>query len=164
MPPHDNAVRLNSLASGHAPHRYRQEELVPLGYEFFSHSFANFDRMARVYANAGIDSRQISMPLDWYRQPRTFSERNDVYIECSLSILEEVAARCLDQAGLEPGEVGGLVVVSSTGLATPRWTHCSSIACACRRTSGACRSSVSAARAECWGWPVPARCAGPNPD
>ncbi|MDE0356752.1 MAG: type III polyketide synthase [Gammaproteobacteria bacterium] len=119
MPPHDAAVRLNSLASGHAPHRYRQEELVPLGYEFFSHSFANFDRMARVYANAGIDSRQISMPLDWYRQPRSFSERNDVYIECSLAILEEVAARCLDQAGLEPGEVGGLVVVSSTGLATP---------------------------------------------
>ena len=119
MPPHDNAVRLNSLASGHAPHRYRQEELVPLGYEFFSHSFANFDRMARVYANAGIDSRRISMPLDWYRRPRTFSERNDVYIESSLAILEKVATRCLDRAGLEPGEVGGLVVVSSTGLATP---------------------------------------------
>ncbi|MYE17761.1 MAG: type III polyketide synthase [Gemmatimonadetes bacterium] len=119
MPPHNPTVRLNSLASGSAPYRYRQEELVPLGYEFFSNSFANFDRMARVYANAGIDSRQVSMPLDWYRWPRTFSERNDVYIGSSVAILEKVATRCLDQAGLESGEVGGLVVVSSTGLATP---------------------------------------------
>ncbi|MXX55000.1 MAG: type III polyketide synthase [Gemmatimonadetes bacterium] len=119
MPPHNPTVRLNSLASGSAPYRYRQEELVPLGYEFFSNSFANFDRMARVYANAGIDARQVSMPLEWYRGPRTFSERNDVYIGSSLAILEEVATRCLDQARLEPAELGGLVVVSSTGLATP---------------------------------------------
>ena len=59
------------------------------------------------------------MPLDWYARPHGFAERNALYIEHATALLETVTARMLAEAGLDAGSIDGLVVASSTGIATP---------------------------------------------
>ena len=76
-------------------------------------------RCCRCFLNAGIETRYSCVPLDWYERDHGWTDRNELYIEHSAALLEEAARRCLDRAGLSPGDVDGLVVASTTGVATP---------------------------------------------
>tara|TARA_A100001037_G_scaffold108280_1_gene98554 strand:- start:1579 stop:2619 length:1041 start_codon:yes stop_codon:yes gene_type:complete len=112
-------ARLNSLATATPQHKLIQTEVAKAAADLFSREFSDFDRLLPVYTNAQIDTRSSCVPLDWYLKPHTFSERNDLYIDSALDLIEEAALACLERADLETGDIGGLVVVSSTGVATP---------------------------------------------
>ena len=68
---------------------------------------------------AGSDSRALAMPIDWYLTPHGWRDRNQVYRRCAIDLLAESAEQALDRARLTPAEIDALVVVSSTGVATP---------------------------------------------
>src|SRR6185312_13231494 len=72
-----------------------------------------------VFANSGISRRYSAMPLDWFEHPHSWPERNRAYIAGALDLLETVAGRLLDRAEARIGEVGAVVTVSTTGVATP---------------------------------------------
>jgi alkylresorcinol/alkylpyrone synthase len=72
-----------------------------------------------VFANSGIRHRYSTVPLQWYDEPHGWKERNGRYIAGALDLLETVAGRALDEAGVGIGELGGVVTVSTTGIATP---------------------------------------------
>lgn len=111
--------RLNSLATVTPKHKLVQSEVAKAAADLFSKEFNDFDRLLPVYTNAQIDTRSSCVPLDWYLEPHTFSERNDLYIKNALDLIEEAANVCFEVAGLQPSDIGGLVIVSSTGMATP---------------------------------------------
>src|SRR3546814_12579282 len=71
------------------------------------------------FSNAGVDSRYSCVPLEWYFEAHGWRERNALYVENALTLSAEAARRCLDEAGLGVEDVDGIVVVSTTGLATP---------------------------------------------
>ncbi len=75
--------------------------------------------MAPVYGNAGVAARYLSVPLDWFETPRSWSEANGVYLHAAEDLLALSAERALERAGLVPEVVDTLVTVSSTGIATP---------------------------------------------
>ena len=111
--------RLNALATATPAHTLIQSEVASAAADLFSAEFSDFKRLLPVYANAEIESRRSCVPLDWYLQPHSFSERNNLYLDHALDLIENAARACLEQAGMESSEIGGLVVVSSTGVATP---------------------------------------------
>ena len=111
--------RLNALATATPAHILVQSEVASAAADLFSGEYSDFKRLLSVYANAEIDTRCSCVPLDWYLQPHSFSERNDLYLKHALDLIEDAARACLEQAGMDPSEIGGLVVVSSTGVATP---------------------------------------------
>ena len=78
-----------------------------------------FDRFAPVFTNAAIETRHSSAPLTWYGQEHGLADRNALYIENTLDLLEEAASDALDQAGLGADQIDAIVTVSSTGIATP---------------------------------------------
>jgi alkylresorcinol/alkylpyrone synthase len=78
-----------------------------------------FDRFAPIYANAAIDTRHSCVPLDWYGRPHGLTERNDLYLRHAVDLLETVAGELLTRAGLTADDIDGLVVASTTGIATP---------------------------------------------
>ena len=57
--------------------------------------------------------------MEWYGQARPWEERNAVYLEEAERLWLEAASLALDRAGVSPGEVGVVVTVSTTGVATP---------------------------------------------
>jgi alkylresorcinol/alkylpyrone synthase len=72
-----------------------------------------------VFRNARIDSRSLAMPVEWYLEPHGFAERNEAYSRVGLDLVEDASAKALASAGLGPRDVDAVVMVSTTGIATP---------------------------------------------
>ena len=78
-----------------------------------------FDRLAGVFDNALIDERQTVAPIDWYREPHGWAERNALYVEATEAMFIDAATKAIDRAGLRPDQIDGVAFVSTTGIATP---------------------------------------------
>ncbi|MEM7121293.1 MAG: 3-oxoacyl-[acyl-carrier-protein] synthase III C-terminal domain-containing protein [Pseudomonadota bacterium] len=116
---HPSHPTLAALATAVPRHVLSQDDVRTVGERLFHADFRDLDRMLAVYPNAGIERRYSCVPLEWYLNEHSFGERNALYIENAVALLEEAAAQSLDQAGLTPGDIDIIVVVSTSGIATP---------------------------------------------
>lgn len=80
---------------------------------------ALFDRLSGVFDNAGIASRHLVAPSQWYEQEHGWESRNALYLEAAEKLFVQSARAALDRAGLDPADIDGVVTVSTTGIATP---------------------------------------------
>ncbi len=110
--------RLAALATAVPPFGLDQDRVTALMRRLFAGS-ARFERLAPVFANSGIERRYSAVPLDWFEQPHSWPERNRTYVAGALDLIETVAGRLLDRAEAKIDEVGAVVTVSTTGIATP---------------------------------------------
>lgn len=110
---------LLSLATAVPPHVVEQHEAKARAREAFGGNKLLFDRLAGVFDNAGIARRHIVAPLDWYMTSHGWKDRNAVYLDASEDLFVEAASKAIDQAGLAPEQIDGVVTVSTTGIATP---------------------------------------------
>jgi len=110
--------RLLTLTTAVPPYVLGQEEVVERVKCLFRSS-GILERLLPVFANSGIERRYSSVPLDWYDEPHGWAVRNRRYVAGALDLLESVAGRVLDDARISAGELGGIVTVSTTGIATP---------------------------------------------
>jgi alkylresorcinol/alkylpyrone synthase len=109
------------IAASHAlpPHIAPQSVVRKLVQGLFVNQVAELERLLAIFDHARIDTRQFMMPLDWYLAPHPPQERTCIYQEQGLELMVQAAGRCLEQAGCAPEEVDQIIVVSSTGHATP---------------------------------------------
>lgn len=112
-------VRLVSTATAVPPHRMDQAEVAAAAAELYGGRVEGWEHLAAVFASTGVRTRYAAVPLDWFREPRGWTDKTGLYMEEAPRLLEEVARAALDRAGLDPAEVGAVVCVSSTGVATP---------------------------------------------
>jgi alkylresorcinol/alkylpyrone synthase len=96
-----------------------QADVVDRASILFDGRRSDIERLMPVFENAGIMTRYSCVPLEWYERDHGWAERNQLYIENALDLLERAACRCLDRAGLRAGDVDAIVTVSTTGIATP---------------------------------------------
>lgn len=76
-------------------------------------------RLLPMFGNTGIDRRYSCVPIEWYEELHGWPERNRVYLDSSIDLLETAARRALARAGRTAGEISAIVAVSTTGIATP---------------------------------------------
>ena len=110
---------LLSLATAVPPHVVEQTNAKLLAREAFGGRKALFDRLSGVFDNAGIARRHVVAPPDWYLHGHGWRDRNAVYLEAAEKLFVEAATAAIEKAGLEPGDIDGVVSVSTTGIATP---------------------------------------------
>jgi alkylresorcinol/alkylpyrone synthase len=110
---------LLSLATAVPPYVIEQSEAKALGREAFVGRKTLFDRFSGVFDNAGIARRHIVAPHDWYLAHHGWHERNAVYLKAAEDLFVEAASAAIEKAGLMPGQINGVVTVSTTGIATP---------------------------------------------
>ena len=110
--------RLAAIATAVPPYRLDQSNVAARVEQLFGRS-PDFDRLIPVYANSGIDRRFSVVPFEWFDKPHDWEERNRVYLAGALDLIEAAACGALDRAGIEPDEIGAIVTVSTTGIATP---------------------------------------------
>ena len=113
-----HACSLLSLATAVPPHVIAQDEAKALARDAFGRK-ALFDRLSGVFDNAGIAKRHVVAPADWYGEPHGWQERNSVYLQAAQELFDQAASAAIEKAGLQPGDVDGVVSVSTTGIATP---------------------------------------------
>lgn len=76
-------------------------------------------RLLPMFGNTGIERRYSCVPIEWYEQLHEWPERNQVYLDSAIDLLESATRRVLERAGRTPDDIGAVVVVSTTGIATP---------------------------------------------
>ena len=110
--------RLVAIATAVPPHRLDQSNVVARVEQMFGRS-PDFERLISVYANSGIRCRYSVMPFEWFDAPHDWPDRNRAYLAGALDLIEAAAGRALDRAGVGLDEIGAIVTVSTTGIATP---------------------------------------------
>ncbi len=76
-------------------------------------------RLLPMFGNTGIDRRYSCVPIEWYEELHEWPERNGVYLDSSLALLESATRLVLQRAGRRADEIDAIVAVSTTGIATP---------------------------------------------
>ncbi len=110
---------LLSIATAVPPFRLDQAAVTAMAPILFDPARSNIDRLMPVYGNAGIAWRYSCVPIDWYRRPHGWAERNRLYLEHATMLLTRAATRALHDAGRSPADIAAVVVASTTGIATP---------------------------------------------
>lgn len=101
------------------PYALRQEEIKEFAATLFQTKLEHLERLLPVFTNGLIQVRHLSRPLSWYQEVHSFAEANKVYGEMAINLAEEAAAKAIAQAGINPDEIGMVIFISSTGIATP---------------------------------------------
>jgi alkylresorcinol/alkylpyrone synthase len=79
----------------------------------------DIERMMPIFVNTGIERRYSCVPIEWYLQPHGWKDRTELFVSNAVDLLEKVADKLLDEAGLTRDEIDAIVVASTTGIATP---------------------------------------------
>jgi alkylresorcinol/alkylpyrone synthase len=110
---------LLSVATAVPGFRLDQAEVAAIAPRLFDRERSEIDRLMPVFENAGIATRNSCVPLDWYLKSHGWRERNALYLEHAVALLEDAARRALATAQRRPQDIAAIVVASTTGIATP---------------------------------------------
>ncbi|GIW23928.1 type III polyketide synthase [Meiothermus sp.] len=110
--------RILSIATANPPYRVGQPEVRDLVRVMFER-LSGLERLITVFENTGIESRYLAAPLEWFTEPHSFAEKNRLWFETALDLCEKASLEALEQAGIRPNQVGAVVLVTTTGIATP---------------------------------------------
>jgi len=112
-------AQLLSLATAVPENVLRTHEVMREAETIFTERHGNFARMKPVFVNAGIECRYSVRPFAWFRQDQGWPERSAAYAEGAKQLFRRAAAAALDSASLAASCIDTIVMVSSTGIATP---------------------------------------------
>ena len=112
-------VGLASLALASPPHELLQDDIAEAARVLLGPRYPHFERLAPVFRNAGIRTRQMVRPIEWYLQPLGWAERSAAYLDGATELFVEAARGALAAARLKGADIDIIVTVSSTGIATP---------------------------------------------
>jgi alkylresorcinol/alkylpyrone synthase len=108
-----------SVATAVPSYRVTQQTARDYAREVFSPNIPEIDRYLTIFDNAQIDTRYLSAPTEWFMQPHSFGEANDLFIDTACKLGEEAARRCMERARVTPDQIDHIIFVSTTGLAAP---------------------------------------------
>ncbi|MGC2128573.1 MAG: 3-oxoacyl-[acyl-carrier-protein] synthase III C-terminal domain-containing protein [Candidatus Aquilonibacter sp.] len=111
-------VALVSVATAVPPYALEQNDVAARVHAQFSRSEI-VQRLMPVFNTTGIRRRYSCVPIEWYYEPQSWPQRNSVYLESAQTLLEQAARDALARAEVRAADVGAVVVVSTTGIATP---------------------------------------------
>src|SRR6516225_7896525 len=110
--------RLLAIATAVPPYPLDQTDVIERVKLLFGRS-PELDRLLPVFLNTGIHRRYSCVPIESYDRAHGWPERNRIYLTSALDLLETAAQRVLCLTGRQKDDIDSIVVVSTTGIATP---------------------------------------------
>lgn len=110
---------IEAAATALPRYRLTQAEAKQLAARLFQSFHQAVDRYLSVFDHAAIDERYLCMPPEWYERDNPFSEKNRRFIDMACQLGKEAVDRCLAESGRSPADIDHVIVVTSTGIATP---------------------------------------------
>lgn len=113
-----------SVSTENPRYYYSQQEVKDLVYELFQPSFPRIDRLIKVFDSSGIEERQFSAPITWFREDHTFAEKNERFVEVAVELGVRAVRSCLAKLDGDYdrellASIDALFYISSSGIATP---------------------------------------------
>ena len=110
--------RLLAVATAVPPYPLDQNDVIERVKLLFGRS-PDLDRLLPVFLNTGIHRRYSCVPIEWYDRAHGWPERNRIYLDSALDLLEAATRQVLCRTGRHKDDIDSIVVVSTTGIATP---------------------------------------------
>jgi alkylresorcinol/alkylpyrone synthase len=110
--------RLAAIATAVPPYVLEQKDVALRVRAMFGDE-SLVERLMPVFANSGIERRYSCVPVEWYYERHDWIDRNRIYVESALQLLERATLEALARAGARLDDVDAIVCVSTTGIATP---------------------------------------------
>jgi len=111
--------RIIGVGTALPPNLIRQEQALYFATKHFRNYLPHIERMGSIFAHAAIEERHFVVPPEWFDQPHGLRERNDLYLQAALQLSQTAIEQALVGTGLSPQAIDNLIVVSSSGIATP---------------------------------------------
>lgn len=98
---------------------YEQEELIESLKKLWETKFFNPDRIEQFHRNVLVGGRHLALPLERYRELKSFKEKNDAWLEVASDLAYEATDKILQRFGLEASEISLIASTTVTGIAVP---------------------------------------------
>lgn len=85
----------------------------------FEASVPNIERYLPIFEHSEIDTRHFCAPLEWFLHPHSVEEKHALFVQSAADLAEQAVRSCLGQAGVEPGDIDHIFMVTTTGTVTP---------------------------------------------
>jgi alkylresorcinol/alkylpyrone synthase len=108
-----------SVATAVPPERVPQDRAKTLAGAHFRGKISNLAKYLTVFDHSLVEERAFCLTPEALLAVSGLGEANRLYVEWAERLAAEAARCCLSRARADPGEVGTVVFVSSTGIATP---------------------------------------------
>ena len=113
-----------SVAEVTPPFEVNQNQASEFAHELFSESFKDIERLLRAFQNGQIEKRHFVKNIDWFKEDKTFEEKNTAYIESAVELGREAIVKCLHNTNfltrnIPYQDIDAIFFVSTTGIATP---------------------------------------------
>jgi alkylresorcinol/alkylpyrone synthase len=112
-------MRIAAVGRALPRHYYDQPTLLAAFREHWDGRLRNPHRLEQLHRNLLVGGRHLALPLEAYKKLSGFAEANDAFIACATDLGERALRDALARAGALPSEVGHVIFVSVTGIATP---------------------------------------------
>jgi alkylresorcinol/alkylpyrone synthase len=112
-------ARIASLTTAVPPHILERDFVAQEAKRIFARFGDEYERMASVFANAGIDRRYSVCPVEWFETASNWGDRAARFLEGAKILFRTTATEALQNSGFKAADIDVIVTVSSTGIATP---------------------------------------------
>jgi alkylresorcinol/alkylpyrone synthase len=112
-------MRIASAASAFPKHYYTQKFLLERLQDYWGNKLRNPLFLARLHRNVTVDGRYLAIPTEQYLDIKTWGQANDIWIRVAQELGEQALCRALQNAGVEPADLGCLLFTTVTGVASP---------------------------------------------
>lgn len=108
-----------SVSSAVPAHKHLQSDVYEAAKALFAERGQDLTPFKSAFINTAIESRYSAVPLSWFFEKHTWTDRNSVYVSTSLDLLENAANKAMQKASIDPKDVTDILLLSTTGIATP---------------------------------------------
>jgi alkylresorcinol/alkylpyrone synthase len=114
--------RIAAVETVNPPHKLSQKETMEFARNLFKDAFSDIERLLKVFQNGEISSRYFVMPIEWFKEKRSFQEKNDLYIDFATNLGAECIEKVMgtSESPIIPYEnIDAIFFISSSGISTP---------------------------------------------
>jgi len=112
-------MRIASAASAFPKHYYSQKFLMEQLQQYWGEQLENPKLLERLHRHVTVEGRHLALPTEDYYKILNWGQANDAWIKTARELGEQALCRALQNAGLEPGDLGALFFTSVTGICSP---------------------------------------------
>ena len=110
--------RLLGIKSAVPPFVIAQADAAQYARQLFA-EVRDISRLITIFQNTGIERRYSCVPIEWYLGDHGWMDRTELYVSNAVDLLESVTRKLLAETGLSENDIDAVVLVSTTGVATP---------------------------------------------
>ena len=112
-------MKIASVQSALPPFYYTQQQVFEELNKHWEKELDNPALLARFHQRVGVDGRYFTLPIENYIKLKAWGEYNREWLTMAETLGEQAITGALARAGLEKEQIGALLTVTVTGVASP---------------------------------------------